>query len=478
MRKLDLFHSIHVLHAYIQYLQYDRPLPKPLNHWQLGIFRKAYEVGLFEWALDTILREIILNAEPGGKQRLHEQNFFATLCNQLRDIENEVWGSFPQQERDIFLELHRIIHRQYPWQQRIHHATIARYYKIYSQDGISEIFRQVHGMNVREWFQITLALAGHFHDTPISTYPLKNQINNVDTATVGRFISKFSDDLPNMKKRTADAQSYDVNWSYIPSPLRETPLLLRYQKLLYCPIPTHFLRRSTDGLFYDLVNRPHFGDAYGRAVQNYAGDVLDNLENCTVYEEFSYYKGKDRKDTVDWIAEDDGATLFLEIKSKRLKLIVKTDINAAHQRRAEIDKMASFICQIYKTINDAKANLYTKWNYIGKPIYPVVVTLDEWHFFGDRLLNPLNEVIKSKLSDYDIDISILDEHPYSIISLEELEILVHHLNSSKIDDIFSSKTTGEHRLWSLEAFLKSFQPQQPLSPHFPKVWDDILQNSK
>jgi len=54
----------------------------------------------------------------------------------------------------------------------------------------------------------------------------------------------------------------------------------------------------------------------------------------------------------------------------------------------------------------------------GKPVYPLITTLEAWYAFGDRILPALDEIVGRKLADENIDPAILRDNPYTICAVE------------------------------------------------------------
>ena len=108
------------------------------------------------------------------------------------------------------------------------------------------------------------------------------------------------------------------------------------------------------------MNEQGFDNANGEAFQRHVGEVIGHANTRgqrTVHPEAEYHVRGDRKDSVDWIIEDDGGLLFVESKTKRLRLRAKTEIRSTEALEAELDKMAAFI-QVYKAIADYRAGHY------------------------------------------------------------------------------------------------------------------------
>ncbi len=89
------------------------------------------------------------------------------------------------------------------------------------------------------------------------------------------------------------------------------------------------------------------------------GEVIgkaNESKKMKIIPEKKYYDGRDRKDTVDWIVYDEKAALFIECKSKKMVIPAKTSLNDEKPLLSDLAKMADFIVQVYKTINDYSNN--------------------------------------------------------------------------------------------------------------------------
>jgi hypothetical protein len=106
-----------------------------------------------------------------------------------------------------------------------------------------------------------------------------------------------------------------------------------------------------------------------------------------VLREAEFQVGRHRKDTVDWIIQqaDEGA-LFVECKTKRLTWASKAGLADLAALEQDIQKLAGAVVQVYRTLSDYREHRYPQLPYsVGRRIYPVIVTLEDWYFFGHEL---------------------------------------------------------------------------------------------
>lgn len=104
------------------------------------------------------------------------------------------------------------------------------------------------------------------------------------------------------------------------NPLRDTPVISGVGEALLVPVPALLtLKVSPLGLYYTGVGTEGFGLAFaqdaGDLFEAYVGRQFELLHGCTVHPSITY--GKDKRESVDWIAVTDTAVLLIEVKATR-----------------------------------------------------------------------------------------------------------------------------------------------------------------
>ena len=485
LREHNLRNALLVAHAYMQWMQFGTPLPAKLQHWRMDPNAPGKGIGLFEWEVDVFLREALLNCPiNGGHRHIETINDFANIANTIKRIENSVWSTRHENDNDIWWELYRIAHRQFHWQSGINHATILRYFKLFNHGEIERIFTSVHNLTPPEFYQFGIGIAGHFMRDGTLRMPVKNEINGVDQDKFDAFLYGMSDTVEGFKDRISRSQSYDVNWAYVFSEIRRTPLI-RYGTSscgeLFGPCATYIIRYTTDGVFYSLVGQDGFANAFGASYQSYVGEVLNRSfsgENQTL-EEQRYGARKAAKQSVDWIVDHPDATLFIECKARRVQMATRTRLQDVEAIANDLESMSSAFFQTYKTLNDALLGEYPHWKSRGQKIFPLVVTLEDWYGFG-HVTDRLRISVDQKLTDAGIDPKIVDEYPYTLCSIEELEIASQVMNQVGILSFMEMKTSGEEKSWIMSTFVQTYFHQQSvdLKAMFPEAWNQISSHQK
>lgn len=502
LAKISIGESFFVIWSYVQHLQFNNKISSEIevisefiNNDRIQKIRMCAE-----WEIETLMREIIINSQNGiyAEKSLRKWSYFAGAINKLKDIENDISGIFINQN-NLLVELFRIAHRQFPWQTRPNMEYLTRYYKIFSYGDLAKILEKTLGINTKKLYLAGFALTGVYLKSVAVNLPIDVQIDTINSSDIEKFISIFSSDFQSLKEKIRKESEYNDKFVYSFSSLRSTPLLrtqYHQKNCLVCPLPTLLFWQITEGIYYKILNQINgieseqekgrvfgeFGNALGNSFQNYAGEVINKANQSkalTIYSEATYNVGKKMKNTVDWLIEDAQAILFVECKTKKMMFPAKVELNDDSFIKNELSKMADFLLQTYKSIIDYKNNKYHSLNYrADKKIFPIILTMEQWYLFGDRFLNELDKILREKFLAMSMDEKIIDEHPYSICSMDEFEELMQIINKIGIIKFMENKFNGEKKLWAYKPFMISDFKQEYAETKslFPDVYKEIYPN--
>ncbi|MDB5691811.1 MAG: hypothetical protein JWO81_874 [Alphaproteobacteria bacterium] len=474
LRHFSIVESLFSVFRFIQFLDFEVPLPPTLGPPAGLSQRNRMRWGIVQWEFEILAREIILNGDPHGKNGLSTWAEIARAINTIKGLENDTWARHPKQEDDILYELVRIAHRQFPWQHGFSHPQILRYSRLFELCGVDALIRDEYDMESSELLQLGLSLAGHFLKNFRIKLPLSNQINGASQRACDEFIKRFSLTLEGARDQYRRTQSYDINWAYTFNPLRLKPLILLPDGTAICPIPMFLLQRVTSGVYFDLVAKKGFSDSFGPAVQALIGEAAYKSNASKVFTicgEASYGSAKQRKDTVDWIISDSTASLFVECKAARTRFKGTSDLSEQVYINREFDRIRLFATQIYKSLSDALDGRYPNWVPEDKPIYCLITTLENWHTFGIHVDRLVIQPLKKDLYSLGIDPMLVDKHPLSFCSADTFEMAMVVCGQVGIDAVFSKKTEGEYPQWALETFLTNNFSHE-LQAHPTSVFED------
>jgi hypothetical protein len=412
---------------------------------------------VFPWDLPAIAREILLHAqERGGTKRLNSYVAVGKVVNSLRDMGNEGSKLRLSSQGDIFNEMLRISHHQFPWQQGTIFRSLIRQLKTFGAPSVAPILEKHTGLTVKEFFFLGFALAGHLQrrfdinsDQDYSAFGISKE-----KATA--FFSRMSMGIDELRPLLR-AQPVDATWDYGWNPLEATPLVAldpKHPNRLYCPVPELLLRRFSGGLYYDLINDSGFGNAFGAAFEAYVGEVLAvAYQHCDVrvLRETTYKAGKDVHHGPDWIVCDADGNLVVECKTKRMTHAARQE--GDFKLRADVDKIAEAVVQNYKNIGEAQSGL-SSWSPNANPIVPLVITLEDWYFVGPLLHDLLKQSVREQLFDAGLDAQLPETMPYAVMSCREFELCIGAIRERGILKFFHGKREGEYLQWMWPEYLR------------------------
>ncbi|MFY9287908.1 MAG: hypothetical protein WAO98_05345 [Alphaproteobacteria bacterium] len=458
LKGFSLLESLNVVKAYAQRSQLNIALPPYVEVPQeVSKYKSLNETGIFIWDLEILAREILINCDSTGDKFLSLWRNFSKTLNLIKDLDNEITIHYRElHQQNIFVHLNRIAHRQFPWQTTPNLHSMYRYFQIYNMPDLKEIIHDALGITLNDIYIIGLILTGAYmkdlgFQVDAEVEPL------VTRAAFDKFIENFSVPLEQMRTLLNHAQSYDENYFYSFNPMSQYPLIqMEMQNLqsLVCPIPTLLFNKITSGLYYLLWPVKNFDQLFGHSFELYTGKVLEacNLQNnYRIFSENEY--GPEKKKTVDWIIQDSTGTIFLECKTKRMRLDAKVGLTDTTPLENELKKMGRILFQVYKTLSDALLGNYPEWKPTSDPVFPLVVTLENWHIFGDVMLEPIDNELRRLLKENNIDAAILDTSPYSICSIEEWELINQIIAKVGIKEVMSAKTEAGLSKWHMKGVM-------------------------
>jgi hypothetical protein len=153
-RRLSLVESLIDVWRYSVHILNDAPLP---TDYAIGKppFEPIKRI-VWPWELEILAREIVLNATTKGDCSLRRWNNLAEAINHIKRLDNEAYKAFGEQ-RDVLLEMHRIVHRQFPWQIRIGVNPLMRALRIFGRCGVEAIVIREFGLTIRQLLLIGTA---------------------------------------------------------------------------------------------------------------------------------------------------------------------------------------------------------------------------------------------------------------------------------------------------------------------------------
>ncbi|MGO9171851.1 MAG: hypothetical protein ACLP7P_07790 [Rhodomicrobium sp.] len=458
MRQFDLLQSLVDVWHYSLHVMEGHPLAADYAVGRNPLTSKLLEKHPYPWEFDILVKELVLSAGKRGDRSLKKWHDLTVAINHLRRLDDAAFLRGSEEPVDALLELHRIAHRQLPWQMKVGVGPMMRAFKVFGEAEVEKIVQRELAMTTRQFLLLGMAVGGHFlKHWGMSTdqdYGVLGISKDVSTA----FFSRITCSLKQLKAETAKYQSYDRDWLYTWNPLQATPLVSLNpacpEKVL-CPIPRYLIHRVSDGIFYDLVRAAGFDNPFGHSFQAYIGAILQATclpPRFTVLAEEPYYVGNNKMHGADWVLSDSTGHLFIECKTKRLTVNAKA-LSDSVALDKDLIVMATAIVQHYRNIRDA-LNGKTRWVPNRLPVYPLVLTLEDWLIFSPQVNEMLIKHVRHLLVEANLPDQVLEEMPYTIASAHEFEIVSQVIAQVSISPLMARKTEqGIHRIWSLLPFI-------------------------
>lgn len=438
----------------------------------------------YQWHLETIIQEVLLHGADAARsgKSLRTWNDMADAINTLRHLEDVIHNATVSSD-NIMRELLRIAHQQFPWQKRITGPFIGRYFQVFKDEEIDRICIKLTGLSVPKIYVLGTALWGHYATKPFVRLPWTSEVTAISQQDIDSFFALYSSDVYTFRQRMKSSRpTVGETFSYDQRYIRATPLL-SFRKAgaswLACPLPALLAWRFTSGLYYDLTNDSSFFNAFGASFQAQTGRLLSRATEgsgmqCIPEEKFGTRNKS--KDTVDWILLDGDAAAFIECKSKRLTLEAKTTLTDTTAFGRDVSTLASYVVQLYRTIEEYKQNHYPSLPYDAvRKIYPVIVTLEDWFPLGTDFWSDLDAQVRAQLSETSLPSSILEEMPFTLASTEELERASCMIAEIGLRGFFGEYHTTRYSGWMLDRYMSDAHSSRYAIKHdlFPETFDEI-----
>jgi hypothetical protein len=278
-------------------------------------------------------------------------------------------------------------------------------------------------------------------------------------------------DLEEAKILSKETYRMDETILYSFNPITAKPIIL-FEDSFICPLHLLLFWQITNGLYYQIVKESGFNEAFGEAFENYIGEVIDDIiedKEIILHKDFIY--GKEEKRTSDWIMIDKESIVFIECKSKRMTISSKSELDVKKGLESDIDKMASFVTQIYKTFIDYKNNKYVPIDFDENlTLVPIIVTLEPWFInYNLRIPEMVKTKVKEKFKELEMDIKLIENYPYHIFSSEEFESEVQI-----ISDIGGKQYSDLYRNEDIREFKSQFEYKKLFAGQYEKIFVEPL----
>lgn len=162
MRQFDLVSGLVDVWRYSAHLIEGQILPPDYAAGKTAVTLKPVNEHIYPWDLDILARELVLNGGHGGRRSLKKWNDLAVAVNYMRRLDDSAFALNGVPQVDVIFELHRIAHRQFPWQMKVGLTPMMRAFKVFGEKAVEEILVRDLGMTAKQFLLLGMALRGHF----------------------------------------------------------------------------------------------------------------------------------------------------------------------------------------------------------------------------------------------------------------------------------------------------------------------------
>jgi hypothetical protein len=261
MRRFDLVHGLVDVWCYSLHVMEGQPLPADYAVGALPF--KPLKEHFYPWDLDILARELVLNAGKRGDRSLRTWDHLAVAVNHIRRLDEAAYMDSGTEPSDVIFELHRIAHRQFPWQISVGMAPMMRAFKVFGEAAVDAIVVRELGMTVRQFLLLGAAVGGSF----LKKWGMSTNLDygglGISREASDAFFRRITCTTEQLKVETAKRQSYGRDWLYTWNPLEATPLVSfdpAVPDRVLCPIPRYLIRRASAGTprFTALAEEPYY----------------------------------------------------------------------------------------------------------------------------------------------------------------------------------------------------------------------------
>jgi hypothetical protein len=446
LRSHNLWSGLGTAWRYFQFLHFDQELPEALMNPALRLGRAPLHAGLHGHLLELLTRELLLHADAHGGKPFDTAALAFGAMRELHRIDDAHWGSYEGRPDNILLQLSRIAHQQFPWQIQPSDADVAHHHALYSHPMVEPLLVEKHGLTGTEVAQLVLLFSEQLLSTPFLTLGFLRKSD----PEIGRAVLSLAESLSRtaaeQRAELQRLQRHDVNWGFTFNALRATPLLrVPGAGRLMSPAPTLLIRRLTDGIYYDLVDRAGFGEAIGTAFEHHVGWIARRLGGKSMRLLPEERWGRPEQRSVDWIVEDQSATLFVECKLARMDFASQTELADEPPIAKGLARMAENVAQLYASLSKGLGGQYPHWKRRGLPVHPVLVTFYEWFFFGPYMHRELERLLETELERRRVPAALVREHPFTICSASDFAGIMAAAAGEGVNAVLSELHSEKHR---------------------------------
>lgn len=462
----------------IDYFEHFKPIRNKIR--KLNLFETLDELyymlnskrGMLPEVAEFFYVNVLIYAQEDSRTHKHVRKYFQDILNSIVDLDN--LNSSQHIDYDPWRFLHTLMLNQL---KAFHHdlfGGLCRYYFIFSTPKIAAHIEAKIGMPYKDLFMCAFWLYSKFaqnfsHKRTYFVDKNKNPIFSPEN--MDRTLALLAKPLDELKAALKCEVTYDHNLFILHGHAHLTHPVFTKDDNLYCMYPDQLLHQFTGGMYYiTQIYEPSYGmaDAFGKAFEDYVGLILSKINlksSFDVQNEIEYKIGNRNLKTSDWIVFSSKELVFIECKTKRLRLPSKRIQSIEMTLEEDRNFIAAAVLQLYKVYDHYSKNSITGLAFDPQLKFtPIVVTLEEWFAGGPGMDDKIEEQVKYLLLENGISDSLVEEHKFKVYSIASFETDVQLMFDMGFHDFFDKRKKFE----ITEEVLRDF----PYIRYFEKEFDE------
>lgn len=360
-----------------------------------------------------------------------------------------------QIDKDVWRWMHTMGLNQLKASHNYYFNLVFRYYTIFADIKIAKHIEQRLGLSYKSYFMCGLWLHSVFLkkiNYPKSHFTRKDHGGEVALAHMYRTLELLTIPLEKLRSDLKASVKYDDDIFIIQGYPHVTHPVFENGGFLYCMYPDYLIFQLTAGTYYlaDIGNNDHqLAKAFGDGFERYVGIILEkvnvqyhfSIKSETVYQ---LNRKKEQLRSSDWIIETDDAIVFIECKTKKLRLNSKNFTKYHDTLDEDLQHMVNAAVQLYKVYQHYSDNLIPSLLYApDNKFVPLVVTLEDWFAGSPDTDKVIQERIEAIFIEKGIDITLLKKYPFKSYSINQLELDVQLMFSYGFVEYFRRVHEGK-----------------------------------
>ena len=393
------------------------------------------------------LNSIVYSSEYKNIKLKHPEREWSKLINGTNELHEKINALWINEDVWGFL------HKQYLNQLKAkpHHPFnhLYRHYFIFSHKKLSSHIERMLGISYHDFFLCAWWIHSVFDKKTYKKpkayfFQEKNKDTSISSENINTTLETLSINLTNLKTQLKEQMRYDMctfithEYEHIKRPILESG------DYLYCLYPDMLLNQLTSGVYYlskIYDNSNNLNNSFGLCFEQYVGIVLGKCKTnkLKITKELKFNRGQNK--TSDWIVEDNGSIVFIECKTKRLKIESKKYEDIVE---SDIGSMVDAAFQVYKVFHHYSNNEIPGLNFQqNKYFIPMIITLEEWYAGIPDLNEEIKKRLKVKLKSSGIEPSLVEQYKFRITSISNFELDIQMMSKFGFKEYYDGIKSGK-----------------------------------